>query len=113
MKNRLIVIVSIIIGLYLIVTLSKSIIDILQKGKSTSNIETTVSDLRKQNITLKNKLKDVQSQEYVEKIARDKLNMAKPGESIVILPEEIQNPKIEVINKIEIPNWQKWYQLFF
>lgn len=113
MKNRLIVIISIILGLYLIVTLSKSIFDLQKKQGRTKEIESSLSGLKSQNEKLKKRLQEVKSPEYVEKIARDKLNMAKPGESIVILPEEIQNPKIEVENKIEIPNYQKWYQLFF
>ncbi len=56
-----------------------------------------------------------QSQDEVEKIARDKLNMGKPGETVVVIPEELitkviedNKPKIEP----KLPNWQGWLKLF-
>ena len=66
---------------------------------------------KKKNEELKKILKSVQSPEFIEKQAREKLNMGKRGEVVVVLPKtENQRPKIE---NEELPNWQKWYKLFF
>ncbi len=61
-----------------------------------------------------------QSLEYLEREARDQLNLVKPGERIVILPPKEPAPGIrnqelgsEVTADHPTPNWQKWWKLFF
>ncbi|GBF32148.1 cell division protein DivIC [Desulfocucumis palustris] len=47
-------------------------------------IQVQVKDLEKKNNELKQQLKMAQSDAYVEKVAREELNLAKPGESRII-----------------------------
>jgi len=56
-----------------------------------------------------------QSPEFVEEEARNKLNMAKPGETVVILPPNLAQVlgREEKPAAPEIPNWRKWWNLFF
>jgi len=64
---------------------------------------------------LKQEEVDVQSLYYLEKVARDELHLSKPGEKVVIIPEDrVQIPddskRIEV--EVEKANWQKWWEVF-
>ena len=56
------------------------------------------------------------NQEIVrEKVIRDKLGLAKPGEIVVILPEDIGETVVnpDKNNQEEqLPNWKKWLNLF-
>lgn len=71
--------------------------------------------LRRENEELRKKLTQVQSPEYVEEVARDKLGFVKEGEKIVILPraqktelnDQKENPQVG------IPKWKKWWRLFW
>lgn len=53
----------------------------------------------------------VKSEEFVESEARDKLFMVKPGESGVIVPQDLIKKKKEN-REIELANWKKWINLF-
>jgi hypothetical protein len=54
----------------------------------------------------------VKSEYYLEKVAREELNMSKPGESVVIIPDgtinENKEQKVTNANE-EWENWQKWW----
>lgn len=54
----------------------------------------------------------VESNEFVEEEARNRLGMARPGERVIILPEDFQTPMPES-PKDTTPNWVKWWRLFF
>lgn len=71
-------------------------------------------DLERQlqeNKRLKAQLSFVKSEEFIEAEARDKLFMVKPGESGVIVPEDLIKQR-RVKKEPEISNWQKWINLF-
>jgi len=113
MKNKILGTFFLIFGLFLIINSGKSIIYLWNAGKRVDESQSKLKELQKENLVLKNKLNEVKSTDYVEKIARNDLNLSKDGEKVVILPEEIQKIKPPEIAKKDIPNWQKWYQLFF
>lgn len=75
-----------------------------------------LTKLQQLNFKLKKQLAASQNIQTIEKIARDKLNMSRAGETVVIIPPE----QIERIltseqsrAKPEIPNWQGWLKLFW
>ena len=54
----------------------------------------------------KKRLVQVQSPEFIEKEAREKLGLGEP------LPSP-SNPKPQIPNpNVDIPNWQKWWKLY-
>ena len=61
---------------------------------------------------LKKRLDEVQREDYVEKVVRNKLNMQKEGETIVVLPD---NDKLQITphqrTEDEKENWEKWLDL--
>lgn len=66
---------------------------------------------KQKNQELKTQLVYVQSDEFIEEEARNKLFMVKPGESGVIVPKELLKKKEEK-KVIIVPNWQQWINLF-
>lgn len=75
-----------------------------------------VSRAQIKNEELKRKLSEIKSPKFVEEIARDKLGLAKEGETIVIIPEakikEILGTS-EASEEPRLPNWLGWLKLFF
>lgn len=48
---------------------------------------------------------------YLEKVIRNKLNLSKPGDLVVIVPVPTDSPKL--LTPTPLPNWQQWFNLFF
>jgi len=114
MKKKLIGFVILVFSLYLVFVLGRELFNLLKKGERTKNTEEKVVELKRENKALKERLEYVKSDEFVEKEARDKLNMAKEDEIIVVLPEnlEVKPPRPEG-QEGDLPNWQQWLRLFF
>lgn len=108
----------IILIVFLLLSLSRNIVKTLDAQKKISTKEEEISALEKKNEELKSELSQVQSSEYTEEQLRDKLGLAKEGETVVVLPdkEALKNlvPQQES-QKEELPdpNWKKWMKLFF
>ncbi|TSC85339.1 MAG: septum formation initiator [Microgenomates group bacterium Gr01-1014_16] len=60
---------------------------------------------------LKSRLEYVQSEEFIEREAREKLGLGKPGEEVVIVPTPIRNQESGIKIQDE-PNWRKWWRLY-
>lgn len=85
----------------------------LSSGKERlTDLEMSLQEQKKENAYLKERLSYVQSNQFVEEEARDKLGLVKDGEYIVIAPpptDKIKQPE----NIDARPNWKKWWELFF
>jgi cell division protein FtsB len=61
---------------------------------------------------LKKKLAEVQTQEFVEKEAREKLGLGKDGEVVVVIPKEtLEGATVGIVAPPEA-NWVKWRRLY-
>jgi cell division protein FtsB len=62
---------------------------------------------------LESRLEYVNSYEFIEKEAREKLNLQRPGEIVLVVPETAPTILVEEDEKGEdLTNWQKWIKLF-
>lgn len=113
MPKKIISFIIILIGLYLIFSSGKSIIYLLSTGKKVDEAKDNLVKVQKENLNLKKQLQIVKSPEFLEKTAREKLNLTKDGETLVILPTTIPLLENEKKSPDHTPNWQKWYSLFF
>lgn len=75
--------------------------------------EERLEELKRENETLKEELEYKTSDEFAEEEIRNKLGLAKEGETIVVLPKEGVNKKQEAKGEKQKANWQKWWELFF
>jgi len=114
-RSRSIQIIIIIAGISLIVNLSKDIMRLLRSGDELKLAEQKVIELEEERVLLKEKKEYYQSEEFVEEVARNKLNMSKEGETIVILPEDVQSILGTKNSQIPefIPSWKQWVNLFW
>lgn len=88
MKRRIYQLAIIIVSLFIIQGLSRSLIELnIQKNRA-KKVEEELLNLEKQKEELQKQLQYYQSDEYVEKIAREKLMLGKVGETVYILPKE-------------------------
>jgi len=61
-----------------------------------------ITEKEKKNKDLEDKLKYFQSKEYIENLAKEKLNLVKPGEKLIyILPKEEKEQKEEELKQKE------------
>lgn len=87
----------------------------LEAGKHLDNSVDTLSKLQKDNKDLKDKLNEVKSPGFTQALIRNKLNMAKPNETVVIIPKELIDKVLSSKTpppETKIPNWQGWLKLF-
>jgi len=113
MPKKIISFFFILIGLYLIFSSGKSILYLLSTGNKIEDSKKNLTEVQKENLKLKKQLENVKSTAYLEKTAREKLNLVKDGETLVILPTTIPLLENEKKSPDRTPNWKKWYRLFF
>jgi cell division protein DivIC len=88
-KNILFQLFLIGISLFLLFNIGKSIQIALQKLEILQTARDEVDELRIQNITHLLKKDTLESDDYVETAARDRLNYSKDGEIVFVIPEGV------------------------
>ena len=63
------------------------------------------------NLELKERLEVVMTDDYREKLIREKLNMQKEGEVIVVMPKQEAKKDKDKISAESQANWQRWGSL--
>lgn len=106
--------IATIVGLLVtIFGLSQSLVRLISRKGVLKAKQGELVLLQKEKENLQNKLQLAQTPEFVEKEAREKLNLGKVGETIVLLeegePQALNHPN----ETTRLPNWKKWWHLFF
>ena len=94
-----------------IANLIKSIYELYHKKDLLTATQKKLSTMQKENSNLKNQLTQVQNPLFIESEARNKLFLARPGESTMLLPT--QPPSQQAAAQQHKPNWIQWWELFF
>ena len=100
------------VGMLFIVNISRSIYGLWLRHDLVAEREEVRNSLKKDSGELQKELARVQSPEYIEEVARDKLNLQKEGEVVVVLPETLASPEPQTEPRPQA-NWNKWWKLFF
>ncbi len=110
--KKLLPIAVVIILLFVIKNNITSIINTIKDENTAANFKKKLAQEEKENQFLKERLSYVKGNQFVEKEAREKLFMTRPGEFIVIGPAStpVGQEKIEIDTR---PNWRRWWDLFF
>lgn len=118
-KSRILVNFGIIlVTLFFGISLIRNVARISKVKKDIKETEGRVEKLKTDNEELRQRLDEVKSQTFVEKQLRDRLGLAKEGETVIVLPEPEVLKKLapntpEEEETLPDPNWEKWYKLFF
>ena len=106
--------IAAIVGLLVtIFGLSQSVVRLIGRKSMLKVKQEELVRLQKQQENLQNKLKLAQTPEFIEKEAREKLNLAKSGETIILVEEGETQAQTSQKETTIIPNWKKWWQMFF
>jgi cell division protein FtsB len=104
-------------AIFLSFSLVRNIVSFTKSQQALKKEEVLIAELEREVASLEGQVKLVNTQDFVEKVARDKLGLAKEGETVVVLPEDEvlarlapQIPDSE--DFLPEPNWQKWMNLF-
>lgn len=114
--KKIVFFVFIVISLFIINDLTHSIYNLWQKRDLVDRARRTLSTEKKKNDELKRQLKEVAKPQFIEKEARDKLFLVKPGEGIVVIEPTVYiqaSTSSEVLPMDRRPNWKKWREMFF
>lgn len=108
----------IIVGFLLIGSFVVSIYNLWRRGDVIEEREAYLKRLEQEQVELKNQLSYTLTQDFIEEEARNKLNMIRPGETLVVLPQT-SSPSAEntittqVANEPEKEsNLGEWWSLF-
>lgn len=114
LKHKWVQILIIIVGIGLIVNLSRDILRLLRAADELKLAAQRVEELQKEGESLTQKKNYYQSETFIEEEARNKLNMAREGETVVILPPNLKEVLGEKENQAAkpLPNWRQWLNLF-
>lgn len=106
---------GILIALFIINGLIQSIYNLSQKGSVVERAKQELIAQEEKNKKLKKELAQVKDPEFIEKEARNKLFLIKPGEQMVLIPSPSVAPMPEYTNeaKVKKSNFQMWYDYFF
>ena len=125
MKNKFsFTIILFVIGIALAVIIS---VRAVKEAYRNRKIEKEVESLRQEaeriqndNDTLQKQIDYYSTSEFVEKISKDKMNLQKPGETVVIVKKginnqsEIEDEKKEIVQvEDNEKNYKKWWDFFF
>lgn len=107
-----------IVSLVLILAIGRSTLRLLGRGDAIKEAEKRVEELREEQAKLLQMKERVETKEFIEEQAREKLGLAKEGEVVVVLPsEEVLRkfaPEIEEEEFAEkLPIWRRWKRMFF
>lgn len=115
-RRKIVFIISFIVILGLFWALGSQIYGSLRSGDRLNQKTEVLVSLQKKNMELKNRLNEVQSIGFIEEEARNKLGLAREGETVFIIPQKFLDKVLKQdVKAIEpqIPNWQGWLKLFW
>lgn len=113
LRNRLFRLVLTAVCLIAIFTLSRSILDLVKRRDVVKERQQELLRVEAENAKLKAQLNEVQSPGFIERMAREKLGLVKVGETVVFLPQATGSSVTEAKTDENLPNWKKWWKLFF
>lgn len=108
-----------ILGLFFILVLiSISLIKNVNKNKiisdKTLELDREIKKIEEENKNLEELIAYFSTPEFLDKEAREKLNMAKPGEKIIIIPQEDKNlASVDNKEMSDKKNYVLWWDYFF
>lgn len=106
-------ILTVIVFLIIINGLIHSIFDLMSKQDLLTSSQKLLEAEKLKNTKLKSELVKVESKDFIDEQAHNKLFMVKDGEQQVLISQKLIQSGNQKKAVPELPNWQKWINLFF
>lgn len=113
--KKVLYLLILIISLFIINNLVRSIANLWQKHDLISEAQVQLQKEKNEHQKLEDQLSQVQRPDFVEEEARNKLFMVKPGEKVVIMGDGKEDTAVTQTqaNTPPPPVWQQWINVFF
>lgn len=112
-RKQFVRIIIIVISVYLIVTTVRSMVDLWNAGDKLTKRQQTLAVLQQEQQRLLERKAKVESEEYLEKVARDELGLSREGEETILIPAELLAAPAPKAYDLQAPYWQQWASLFW
>ncbi len=113
LHRRFTKLVILVVSMLLMVELVRSSWRLWKKQDIVAERQGELAEVEAENRELTRQLEEAKTEGFVERVAREKLGLVKEGETIVVMP----NAKFQMPNEeekgAELPNWKRWWGLFF
>ena len=113
-KNRLLLSLLIIGGvLFILYAVGNTVYENYQIQQEILGLKNDIANLAQGNKDLSAQILYYQSPSYQERIAREKLNLQKPGEKVIVIMPEAKAKAVKEDPYVKLTNPQKWWLFFF
>lgn len=109
-------VLGILVILIIAYNLVVQIFSTLKSGDRLTEASDKLHQLEVKNQELRKKLEEVNSSDFIEQEARNKLGLGKDGETLIIIPDEKIDLILEASKEakiIKLPNYLGWWKVFF
>ncbi|RJO59495.1 septum formation initiator family protein [Candidatus Parcubacteria bacterium] len=119
LASRGIVVFEILVIVFLLVGITKEVVRRVALKQEISALEKQITELEAQNRSLGEYVASINTESFREREARKRLNLQKPGETLLILPEteDLANPSpgLSSAETTEpgMSNPTRWWRYFF
>lgn len=106
--------------------ITKTTLEVYKNSRRLDELKSEAEAKREENKELKKELSFKETSEFIEQEARNKLNLVKPGEKVLITNGDVKGSSVEDVGvgsslelgtgaqtDIYMSNAQKWFKLFF
>ena len=106
----------IFVSIFMIISLSRSVVDLWQRRSIVKQEQERLRRIEQKHEELTQKFKTVLSPVFVEKEARERLGMAKEGDTIILMGDVSQKdesqPSFPQSATPQESNWKRWWMVF-
>ena len=107
----------IFVSIFMIISLFRSVVDLWQRRSIVKQEQERLRQIEQKHEALTQKFNSVQTPAFVEKEARERLGMAKVGDTIILMGDVSQKdgsqPSFPQSATPQESNWKRWWALFF
>ena len=117
-RRRIVLFVVVPLLAYFGVSSVNRALDTYSLQRASDDVRVEIDELQERNEELLRQREFLKTDEYVERIAREELDLVKPGETsiVVITPRDTirpPRPGEPVVDEAPAPNWRRWWDYFF
>ncbi len=115
LKSKLFMFLASVALVFTAVTLARELQKKYEIDREIRTLEEEISNLDAKNREITELINYYQTSEYKERQARSLLNLQKPGEFAVVLPERADggHTDAETVEVVSMSNLQKWWAYYF
>ena len=114
--------VGLVVLVFIGISLGKEVYRKRQIQKEIEGLQSQINQMGQENSDMENLISYLSSTDFQEKEAREKLNLQKSDEKMIVLQKDVVQPDSQPQNiasnsqtppEDNSPNWQKWWKYFF